>query len=139
MNNNSNKKTIVRYAASIVIALAIVALMLYAQGLVKGTSLEDVYLLLANAFTVPGLIYVLLAALFWVAGEGTFDMLSYGASKAAHLFIPFLYKGKTEAFYDYKVRKAEERAQKPGFSHILFVGLALLVLAGIFIALFYSV
>ena len=138
MNDNSKKKIIIKYAASAAVALAITALTAWASGLVTGLSAVEIYSILSDAFAAPGLLYILFAALLWISGEGFFDMLSFGASRAAHLLIPMLYKEhKYEKFYEYKERKTAEREKKPSFASIFFVGFTFLAISGIFVILFY--
>ncbi len=99
-------------------------------------TLVDKYRLLADAFTIPGVIFIMVGALVFVSTAGFFDMLSYALGRFAGAFIPF-YRKKDETFFDYKTRKSEERFR--GYSFLFYVGILFLVIAGVFMILFFSV
>ena len=74
------------------------------------------YLNLADAFTIPSVIMLMVGLLVWISTMGTFDTLGYALSKAKDAFIPSVYKH--EQFYDYKVRKNKNRKKGYGFMFI---------------------
>ena len=74
------------------------------------------YLNLADAFTIPSVVMLMLGLLVWVSTTGTFDMLGYAFNRAKEAFIPTIYKH--EQFYDYKVRKDKKRKTGYGFMFI---------------------
>ena len=74
------------------------------------------YLNLADAFTIPSVIMLMLGVLVWVSTTGSFDMIGYGLKKAKDAFFPSKYTH--EQFYDYKVRQDEKRIKGYGFMFI---------------------
>ena len=130
------KKTIIKYAISVTVSCAFVVLFLLINNF--SFSLEPVtkYRLLADAFTVVGSFMVLLSALVWVSTTGFFDGIAYAFKHLFVMLIPGV-KGKDEKYYDYKTRMEGKRIK--GYSFVLFTGLLHMVVAGIFIILFYSV
>ena len=74
------------------------------------------YLNLADAFTVPSIVMLMLGLLVWISTMGGFDMLGYALSRAKEAFFPSTYKH--EQFYDYKVRKDKNRKRGYGFMFI---------------------
>jgi hypothetical protein len=96
------------------------------------------YKVLADAFTVPGMIMVCVSALLWISKDGFFDGISYSLKRLAHSLVPFKRNQNDEKYYDYKIRMREKRISS-GFGFIFFTGLGFLAIATVFIALFYSV
>lgn len=74
------------------------------------------YLNLADAFTIPSVVMLMLGVLVWISTTGSFDALGYGFKRAKEAFIPSAYKH--EQFYDYKVRKDKKRIKGYGFMFI---------------------
>lgn len=92
--------------------------------------------LLADAFTIPGVLFMMVAALVWVASDGFFDGFGYAGRVTARMLLPFL-KIEEEKYYDYKMRKAGNRLH--GYSFIFFTGLLFFVIAILLIILYYTV
>ncbi len=83
---------------------------------------EDIavrYINLSDAFTIPSVIMIMVGLLIWISTTGSFDMLTYGFSKAKNAFIPSP-TYKHEQFYDYKVRKDGKRIK--GYSFLFIAG-----------------
>ena len=93
------------------------------------------YLNLADAFTIPAVVVLMIGVLIWISTTGSFDMFSYGLSRAAKMFIPFK-KYDDEKFYDYKMRMKEKRAK--GYSFLFIAGGVYLVPAIVFNILYYT-
>ena len=98
-------------------------------------TLVDKYRLLTDAFSIPGILYIMVGCLVYVSSQGFFDMISYGLSRLAKAMIP-LTKKDMESFYDYKTRKNSKRFT--GYAFLFYIGIALMVISGIFMILFYS-
>ena len=131
------KKILIKYGISIGVGAALVLLFLDLNGFYAAEVLTDKYKLIADAFTIPGVIFVMVAALVWVSTTGFFDMLSYGLGKAVRSLIPGGAAKKSESFFDYKTSKEGKRFS--GYSFILFTGILFLVIGVVFTALFFGV
>ena len=93
--------------------------------------------ILCDAFTLPGLTYIMVGFLMMIANEGFFDMFSYAASKAAGMLLPGRgFADKHEKFYDYVMRKRDKRVTSFGF--LFVVGGVLMAFALVFMGLFYG-
>lgn len=92
------------------------------------------YLNLADAFTIPSVVMLMVGILVWLSTTGTFDMFSYGLSRAKQSFIPSP-QYKDEKFYDYKMRKEKERAK--GYSFLFVSGVIYMIPAVVFNILYY--
>ena len=98
--------------------------------------LMEQYRILCDAFTIPGLTFVMIGFLIMVANEGFFDMLSYAASKAVGIFLPGRgFSDNGEKYYDYVQRKRGNRTT--GFGFLFVVGCVLMAFAFLFMFLFY--
>lgn len=95
----------------------------------------DRYLILCDAFTIPGVTIFLSGVLMSISNAGGLDGVSYVVGNAVKMLIP----GKAahmEKYKDYLERKRAKRVKGYGFLYV--VGIFFLVLAGISMALFYS-
>ena len=90
--------------------------------------------ILADAFTVPGVLLMTAATLIWVASQGFFDGIGYAGRSVLRTVIPFL-SMEDEKFYDYKQRRADDRIR--GYSYLFYVGAAFFVVSLGFLAAYY--
>ncbi|MBQ8150524.1 MAG: DUF3899 domain-containing protein [Clostridia bacterium] len=93
------------------------------------------YRLLCDAFTIPGLILIMIGFLVMIANAGNFLGLGYAVKHAVKMLIPFGNK-KDERYYDYYQRK-QEQGKVSGYGFLFFTGLAFMAVAMVFFALFY--
>ena len=108
--------------------------MLISFGFSFTNDLIDIYRDLADAFTVPGLLAVLIGALVWVPTTGFFDALTFGVGILFKGLLPFKKGERFERFYDYKARKDEKRFT--GYGFIVISGAVYLAIGIVFTALF---
>lgn len=78
----------------------------------------QIYLNLADAFTIPAVVMLMVGLLLWVSSSGGFDMIGYGLKRAKDAFIPSKYIH--EQYYDYKMRKNKKRIK--GYSFMFISG-----------------
>ena len=131
---NNLKKTIIKYASAAVIGACLCVLVLWLSGYSSELAPSEKYKILTDVFSGPGSVFIMIGCLVAVSTSGFFDMLSYGFGKAARMLIP-MSKKNDETFYDYKMRKNEDRLS--GYSFIFFTGLAFLLISIVFLILFY--
>ena len=94
------------------------------------------YRTICDAFTVPGLLCLCVAALLWVSNEGFFYGLGYCLDVTRKALIPGGRK-KMERYYDYVQRHSQKKVTGYGF---LFVcGGVCMAIAVVFLILFYRV
>lgn len=133
------KKFIIRCLITSLCASMVSVLILILHGFYEeGTSLVEKYRILADAFTIPGVILIMVTALVWISTEGMFDGLSYAFGRVGSRIIPFFKKSyQHETFYDYKMSKEGKRAK--GYSFLFWVGLLFVAVAAVFICLHASI
>lgn len=92
------------------------------------------YRMLCDAFTFPGVLLMLSAALVALSNEGAFLGLGYVFGVALKGLIGL--GGRQERYADYVERKTEKGRAK-GYGFMFFVGLGYFLLAILFLVLFY--
>jgi len=129
--------TILKY----VIAFAIGGLLCYYALAVTGYSevTDEVVRLkmLADCFTVPGVVLIMVSAFCWLSSKGAVDGISYALGGLFRRLLPGAQHSEPEKYYDYVTRKQEKR--KGGFGFLAVTGLVYLAVAIYFIVKFYQV
>ena len=133
------KKNLIKYGISVSLAL----LMAYAFVALRvdfehpeETVLMDWYRILCDAFTVPGLLFTMFGCFVSLSNQGAMDGLGYVAANAIKMLIPGGAM-KMERYKEYLERRRANRVKGYGFLYV--VGLGCMAIAGVFMALFYSV
>ena len=130
------KKILTKYTVIIAIAAAIAVFIMSVKGINTVESTIDTYKILTDAFTVPGVLFMMIAALMWASKDGFFDGLGFSASRIGNAFLPLVGAvSQHENYYEYKQRKIKNRGEK-GFLPILYVGLGFFAVAMIFYILY---
>ncbi len=133
---NQTKKKLLKYGITTAVAAGVAVLIMYSGGLFETADTLTRYKLLADAFTIPGVILLCIGALVWVSTDGMFDGFTYAAKRLGSL-IPFYSKNyKHERYYDYVMRKRGKRIG--GYGFIPIVGAAFTAIAVVFIVLYYT-
>ena len=133
--SNRTKVNLAKYGITSAIALAMIWVYCSSRDLFQQPIMER-WRILCDAFTIPGLTFVMIGFLIMVANEGFFDMLSYAASKAVGIFLPGRgFSDNGEKYYDYVQRKRGNRTT--GFGFLFVVGCVLMAFAFVFMFLFY--
>lgn len=136
----NTKKTLISYAVTTSIGLLAAYAIMSMQGLFTEPDVVVIYRILADAFSVPGVLLMCFAGLVWVSSDGFFDALGYTAARVGGMFIP-AYRAKHENYLTYKQRKNKERSEKErgSIGFLLFVGLGFFIITIVFYVLYYSV
>lgn len=83
----------------------------------------------SNALFVPGVMWLGIGGLMWIATTGFFDIFSYAFSSLLVLFSPLKNPKDHQHFYEYKMAKEEKRKGKSVTWSVLIVGLILIIAA----------
>lgn len=101
-----------------------------------GAAAAEKYHVLCDAFTVPGVILLMLGALLWVSGKGAFTGISWAAKNAILLLIPGQGLNR-ESYPEYRARKlAGEKAG--GYGFFFPVGAVFFLIGMVFLVLYYK-
>ena len=98
----------------------------------------SLYYALADGFMVVGFLNFGFGALLWISTTGFFDIFGFSFKAILNFFIPRSMMTNKEDFYEYKVKKAEKRKDKPIPFETLFIGIAMILLAIVFNVLVYA-
>lgn len=130
------RKAPVRYAVTAALAALTAAGHLWLHGWSRTLPAEERYRILCDAFTVPGLMLVLIAALVALSNEGSFDALGYAVRYTVRRLIPGA--GLRQETYGEFVERRREQGRVKGYGFLLHVGLVFLCTAGVFLYLYFK-
>ena len=99
-------------------------------------TLVEKYRTLCDAFTVPGLLAICAGVLVWSSNDGLFNGLGYCLNITWKSLIPGG-RRKVQRYYDYV--QSRKKKKITGYSFLFICGGVCMVLAGVFMALFYSI
>lgn len=126
-----------KYVIQLLTALLISFMIMLMRGLFEAEKLADKILIICDGFTVTSFCFLGIGALIWVSTTGWFDIFGFAIQRAVHVFIPGQIRDKTGNYYDYKMKKADER--KP-FSErsTLIIGLVMLAASIVLTVVWYQ-
>ena len=91
------------------------------------------YMVLSDAFFIPGIFCVLIGLMFWASASGALDGIGY----AMHYVICRPIPGKSDSIGTYGDYLEEHQEKRPkGYGFLLIVGSACMVLCVVFFALY---
>jgi len=131
------QSNLLKYGITTAIAASLVWFHMDLQGYASAAVPAEQYRILADAFTIPGMLLLMVGLLVVISNEGMFEGLSYVVSYAVKTLVPGMNKGH-ERYGDYVERK-REKGPVTGFGFLFVVGAVFMAAAGVFIALFYTV
>lgn len=131
----SSKKTLILgyIITNIACILSVIGLM-FLYKLFEQTELQQIYLVLANSFVIPGSLLLLFTALIACANQGSLDAIGYMLKRLGQSLLP-LSKKTHEKYGDY----VENKKRVKGYGFLGWSGLIYFVIGMIFTALFFTV
>ena len=99
-----------------------------------GATQQDQYRMLCDAFTVPGLLMILMGALLWVSNEGALNGVSYCLRMALFALIPGKRQQGYEKYGDYVERKSQKKIH--GYGFLFLCGSVVMAVALVFLVLY---
>ena len=100
-----------------------------------GAEPVDQYLILCDAFTVPGMLLIMFGCLLWASSLGALDGLSYVVRFAVMSLIPGKRAQRDETYGDFLERRMANRTK--GYGFLFISGLVTMAVALVFMAQFY--
>ncbi|MGN1104469.1 MAG: DUF3899 domain-containing protein [Candidatus Coproplasma sp.] len=128
-------KNFLRYAITSLTGLLIAFLIAYFKGVFSQTEVTEVMRILCDAAFVPGVIIGAVGLLVLVSAGGVFDMLAYGVRS---LFVVFLRNPAKRKYKDYYEYRQAQKGKKRSFAYLTIVGGVFILIAVIFLVLFYT-
>ena len=111
-----------------------VFLTLWSHGFWESKELVDKYKILTDAFTIPGVVFILVGCLVALSNEGALSSLGWMLKRMFKFLNPFANKN-IEKYSDYVANKKKVT----GYSFLFYTGLLFTVVSIVFLILFYSV
>lgn len=127
------KNALLRYALTLSAGAAMVWLVLDLHGFAEKTTAADRYLVLSNAFTIPGTVLLMSGILTLISGTGALDGLTYALNWLKLTLLPF---GKQPRYMDHVERRKNRPKFRGGF--LLICGALFLAVAVFFLVRFYE-
>ncbi len=129
------KKTLLKYGITFSLAALLTAAGLKLNGYTGSLPPSEKYRILCDAFTIPGVMLMMLCALVALANEGSLDALSYAVRYAVRRLVPGN-GGQKETYAEYLERKRTQRVR--GYSFLFWVAIVFLAAAAVFLILFFK-
>ena len=131
-------KTLLKYGITILVGAALVFAVLGINSFFSTPNMSkaEYFRKLSDAFTVPGLFFILLSLLILVSSKGAFTGIGYALRHVARMLLPFLVK-KDITYAEYVENKKKHTAVSMIICFLL-VGTILLVVGIILIRYFYK-
>ena len=136
VEEKENRLWFIKYIIVYAIMIGGFFLILSTKDIYSKTNLKEIYLILTDAFTVPGLLVFLFGILVFLADEGAFRMLAYSIRTVFSVFKRNPADRKFRTYAEYKKYKEQ---YKSSFGFLLISGGSFCVLAAIFLILYYCV
>ena len=134
--SKSQKGTLMKYIAASLF-VAVMAFVYISLRDIQNQPLVEVYRIVCDAFTVPGMLLILLGAMVWVSDLGAFYGVGYVVSYAINS-LKFGGLKNTERYADYVDRKRSE-GHVTGYGFLFVVGGISMVISLVFMFLFYQI
>ena len=138
MNTGKLRSALIRYAVCILIAGAMAWLTTDLHGLAYVSDPAVRCRILSDAFTIPGVTFLMLGLLVVVSGAGAFDGLGYALSWAVKSLVPGKAAGRQEKYADYVARK-REKGRPAGMACLPVTGALFTAVGVVFLILYYQV
>lgn len=129
----NDKNKIWAYGTYFAVSMIIFIVAASVWNLFSQTELLQIIRILADAFFLPGVMFVGVALIGWIGSKGTFDIFSFSMRNLFSMFKKESYY-KNASFYEYRREKDENR--KPFNLPMMVVGLAFLALGILFTVVF---
>lgn len=134
---SSRSMWLAKYGISLGISLLLACVYVFARVDIQNplaTGAVDWYRILCDAFTIPGLLFLMLGCMMSLSSQGALDGVTYVLKNAFKMLIPGMAL-KMERYYEYVEHKRANRAK--GFGFLYVTGLVCMAIAMIFMVLFY--
>ena len=129
-------KKLLKYGIAALIGAAMTATYLILRDFTGREPLADRYRMLCDAFTIPGMVLILSAALVALSNAGSFTGIGYSVKHMVNQLIPGMGLQR-ETYADYLERREGKKVK--GYGFLLQVGIVFMAVALVFYALFYHV
>ena len=135
--SNTVLKNLLKYGIATLVATAMTIFTTYSYNLAGAATQAERIRILADAFSIPGIVLIMVGFLVIVSNDGFFNGLTYSLTYAIRMLIPGRGMKKMERYYDYVEARSKRPKARSGF--LFVVGGIFLVVGLVFTVLFYRV
>lgn len=96
---------------------------------------KERFLVLSDAFTVPGILLLCIGAMCWISAKGGLDGMAYILKYVAAMLIPGK-RFEVRKYSDFVLEREGKR--RSGFGFLLITGLVCLAITAVFLVLYYQ-
>lgn len=130
-------KRVIKYAVTVLCGIAICLAVIFGKGAFSVTEMSETIKIIADAFTVSGLVLLLSGLFVWIVRQGTFNGLGYAFKS---LFVALHDKEYRESHKETYVEYSERKDKKSTpFLFLIITGGAFLIPAIVFTILFFYI
>ena len=129
------KNNLLKYGITALVGALMAYTTTRSYNLAEAATDAERYRILSDAFTIPGVVLIMVGLLVMVSNGGFFNGMAYAFSYAARLLIPGVSKD-VGRYGDFIERRAQRG--KAGFGFLIIVGAVFLAVAIVFVFLFYQ-
>lgn len=142
-SQNTNRKSsnggvwvVVRnYGITAAIGLIAAVVIMCCKSVFSQTDVQIVMQILSDSFLIPGVCLAGVGLLTLASHGGTYDMLFY----ALHLIKSLFSKREAKKYKDFYDYESSKEGKKGGIAHLLIVGIVMILIAVLFLVLYYRV
>ena len=139
MSSKRVRSFLLKYGIATLIGGMLSVTVFYLHGFGEAETWTERLRILADAFTIPGVVLIFSGLLVWVGNQQLFSGITYAGSRMFRALIPFGRSREVhETYYDYVTHKREKGGVK-GYHFLYHVGGIYFALALVFYILFYVV
>ena len=125
---------LLKYSIGSAMAIGIVVAYVFGEN-IAGQTQVNVYRILSDAFSLPGLLFLFSGTLVWLANQGALDAIGYMVTAVVRFLIPGGHL-KHEKYGDYVARQREKEIT--GYGFLFIIALVCLAVAGVFLWLYFN-
>ena len=134
--SKEQKTKLIKYLTSFLLGGGIVYLYLSLREFPAADAKEN-YRMIADATTVPGMLYIMSGALAWASSLGALDGISYALRNAFRALIPGARLREDEKYADYVEKRREKAKKSSGYGFLFITGAVFMAVSLFFILMFY--
>ena len=134
---NRLKSILIKCGITAVVGVGMVFLVLNLHGFSALSNQSEQFRLLADAFTIPGVIMIMVGLLIAVANGGIFNGVSYVVGFAVKMLVPGA--GKDHERYGDYVERKQAKGKVRGYGFLFLVGIVFVLIAAVFTVMFYVI
>ncbi len=134
-----------KYIVTAVIGIILAVIVLLVKRVFSAVSVKEVFRILADAFTLPGGLFLTAGLGIWIMNQGAFDGLIYMTrvlfrtkTQSREGSVSENEEGRVEPYSEFIIKRHNEQ-QVTGYAFIIVTAAVFLAFAGVFIILYYYV